>query len=185
MHTRHQYIPYVKPRRAPTRPLALAALLVGSAASCLPLSSTAHASVDNAINGRYQATSLGGWSKTNEAFHDEATLRSIWTITSSCGDAQECAGTVTSDQGWNAPLVMHDGKQWKVQHDVPNWETCPDSTKFTGHQIFIFAPVAADGSVQDGSSTLAGRDKTVGPSGACRTNKWLTIDMPFRLDKIS
>jgi hypothetical protein len=29
------------------------------------------------------------------------------------------------------------------------------------------------------------QDKTVGPSGACRVNRWLVINMPFRLDKIA
>ena len=35
-----------------------------------------------------------------------------------------------------------------------------------------------------GSPVLAGKNKTVGPSGACGQNQWLTIDMPMRLDKI-
>jgi hypothetical protein len=161
---------------------ALAISVIGKGVLVPP---AAQASADLALNGRYNATSLGGWAKTNESFHDEATVRSVWTITSSCSDAQECAGTVHSDQGWDAPLVMHDGKQWKVQRDIPNWEQCEDKTTYTGHQTFLFAPVAEDGSVEDGSPTLAGRDKTVGPSGACRINKWLAIDMPFRLDKIS
>jgi hypothetical protein len=162
-----------------------AALIISVIGKGVLVPPAAQASADLAINGRYNATSLGGWAKTNESFHDETTVRSIWAITSSCSDAQECAGTVQSDQGWDAPLVMHDGKQWKVHRDIPNWEQCEDKTTYTGHQTFLFAPVAEDGSVEVGSPTLAGRDKTVGPSGACRINKWLTIDMPFRLDKIS
>jgi hypothetical protein len=31
---------------------------------------------------------------------------------------------------------------------------------------------------------LAGKNKTVGPSGACGQNQWLTIELPMRLDKI-
>jgi hypothetical protein len=151
----------------------------------LAVAPTARASADIEISGRYNATSLGNWAKTNEAYRDEATVRSVWTINSSCLDAQECRGTVTSDQGWSAPLVSHDGQQWTVKHDVPNWETCPDGSTNTGQQVFTFIPVDNDGNFQVGSSTLAGRDKTVGPSGACRVNKWLAIEMPFRLDKIS
>jgi hypothetical protein len=137
------------------------------------------------INGTYIATSVGEWAKTNEAFHDEPTVRSTWTITSSCTTAQDCSGQVTSDQGWSAPLAMHDGAQWRVRRDVPNWEYCPDGTAVTGQQIFSFVAVGPDGRVQPGSSTLAGLDKTTGPSGACGINRWLVIQMPFRLDKVS
>jgi len=35
-----------------------------------------------------------------------------------------------------------------------------------------------------GSPTLSGKDKTIGPSGACGQNQWLTVEMPLRLDKI-
>ncbi|GFG66791.1 hypothetical protein MKUB_42810 [Mycobacterium kubicae] len=161
--------------------VALACIAMGALAAAPP----ARASADISLNGRYDATSLGNWAKTNESFHDEATVRSVWTITSSCRDAQECSGTVSSDQGWSAPIVMHDGLQWKVEHDVPNWETCPDGTPFTGHQTFLFVPVDNDGNVKTGAPTLAGTDKTIGPSGACRVNKWLVVDMPFRLDRIS
>jgi hypothetical protein len=139
---------------------------------------------DIAINGRYNATSLGNWAKTNSSFHDEATVRSVWTLSSSCSDAYTCTGQVSSDQGWSAPLYTHDGQQWYVRHDVPNWETCADGSTNTGKQLFTFVPVDANGDVQAGSSTLAGMDKTLGPSGACRVNQWLDIEMPFRLDKI-
>jgi hypothetical protein len=136
------------------------------------------------INGTYIATSVGEWAKTNEVFHDEATVRSTWTITSSCETAQDCSGKVTSDQGWSARLYTHDGTLWYVRRDVPHWEACPDGTAVTGSQTFTFIPVGPDGLVQQGSSTLAGLDKTVGPSGACGINRWLVIQMPFRLDRI-
>jgi hypothetical protein len=159
----------------------VAAIVVGGSVTPLP----ARASADISINGRYDATSLGNWAKTNDSYHDEATVRSVWTVSSSCSDAQECNGTVSSDQGWSAPLATHDGQQWIVRHDVPNWETCGDGSTNTGKQIFMFVPVDANGNYQVGSSTLAGQDKTVGPSGACRVNKWLVVEMPFRLDRIS
>lgn len=137
------------------------------------------------INGTYIATSIGEWAKTNEAYHDEATVRSTWTITSSCTTAVECAGQVTSDQGWSAPLTIHDGSLWYVRRDVPNWEFCDDGTAVTGHQIYTFYYAGPDGLQKPGSPTLAGTDKTVGPSGACGVNRWLAIQMPFRLDKIA
>ncbi len=35
------------------------------------------------------------------------------------------------------------------------------------------------------TTTLAGEDSTIGPSGACGVNKWLTIKMPFTAVKLS
>jgi hypothetical protein len=160
-------------------------LLVTIVIGGLGITPAAQAAIDDiAINGRYTATSLGNWAKTNDAYHDEATVRSTWTLSSSCTTAQDCTGQVSSDQGWSAPLHTTDGEMWYVKHDVPNWETCRDGSTNTGHQVFTFVPVDANGDVQTGSSTLAGLDKTVGPSGACRVNTWLTIEMPLRLDKI-
>lgn len=128
-----------------------------------------------ALNGKYQATSDGQWATTNDQFHNEATVTSIWTITSSCTNPMECAGQVTSDQGWSAPLQLVGGNMWRVVHDVPNWEQCGDGMPAaTGHQVFRFS---AD-------EKLAGDDHTVGPSGACGANRWLVIDMPFKLVKI-
>ncbi|MDT5189629.1 MAG: hypothetical protein QOI28_1880, partial [Mycobacterium sp.] len=33
--------------------------------------------------------------------------------------------------------------------------------------------------------TLAGEERTTGPSGACGVNKLLVIRMPFRLDEVA
>lgn len=145
----------------------------------------ADASNSPAINGVYRATSIGTWAKANNSFHDEATTASTWTISSSCATAQDCDGQVSSDQGWSAPVIMRDGAMWTVKREVPNWGTCPDGSTFTGQQTFLFFPVSPDGSGGvDWSPTLAGKDMTIGPGGACRVNKALTIEMPFRLDKI-
>ena len=82
-------------------------------------------------------------------------------------------GTVTSDQGWSAPIYMQDGTIWDVKHEVPNWERCTDGTAFTGQQTYSFYPVDnASGGSQLGSPILAGKDKTIGPSGACGQNQW-------------
>ena len=148
---------------------------------------TAQASPDSfAFNGTYTATSDGTYATTNYAFHNEATVRSTWTITSKCVTDETCSGQVTSDQGWSAPLSMQVGHVWSVQRDLPGWETCPDGTTFPGHQTFTFYPSNADGLTQIGSPYLEGRDKTVGPRYACSTywfGKPLTIVLPFRLDK--
>jgi hypothetical protein len=132
------------------------------------------ASTDSvALNGTYTATSDGTAAKTNYAFHTEATVTSTWTITSSCNNPADCAGRVVSDQGWSANLRLVGGDLWVVAHDVENWEHCQDGTAAPGHQTFKFS---AD-------DNLAGWDYTVGPSGACGANKWLVIEMPFKLVK--
>jgi len=146
-----------------------------------------------AINGTYVATSDGEFATTDYAFHNETTVRSTWTISSKCTTDVHCTGHVTSDQGWSAPLRT-EGHVWYVERDVPNWETCPDGTSFTGHQTFSFSPSNANGVTQIGSPYLEGKDKTNGDRFACAPvatgelapwrAKWLTIVMPFRLDKI-
>lgn len=139
-----------------------------------------------AINGVYVATSDGTYATTNYAFHNEATVRSTWTVRSTCATDVHCTGQVSSDQGWSAPLRT-EGHVWYVERDVPNWETCPDGTSFTGHQTFQFYPANADGVTQIGSPYLEGKDKTVGPRYACGTANYgqaLTIVMPFRLDRV-
>lgn len=140
---------------------------------------------DPSINGTYTATSVGEWARTNDVLHQEPMVRSTWTITTSCSTAQDCAGQVHSDQGWTAPIYMHDGALWFVTRDIPNWETCPDGTSFPGHDVFHFYPADPEtGLKKNGSPVLAGREQTTGPSGACDTNLPLHIDQPFRLDKI-
>jgi hypothetical protein len=139
---------------------------------------------DPAINGTYTATVVGDWARTRQVYHNEAVVRSIWTITSSCTTAQDCTGQVTSDQGWSAPLTMTDGLNWYVKRDIPNWETCADGTTFTARDHFYFYPANPDtGENVLGSPVLAGREQSVGPSGACGYNAPLDIEQPFRLDK--
>jgi hypothetical protein len=168
------------------------ATLMGTALVCgVGISPSAQATDgDFSINGTYSATSDGPYATTDYAFHKEETVRSTWTITSKCTTDVTCTGRVTSDQGWSAPLYT-EGHVWYVQRDVPNWETCPDGTTFTGHQTFMFYPANADGVTQIGSPHLEGRDKTVGPPFACGgtvlglgARSMLTIVMPFQLDKI-
>ncbi len=147
-----------------------------------PATATSDAS---AINGTYTATSDGRWATTDYAFHEEATVTSTWTITSTCSTDFNCTGQVISDQGWTAALFTHEGHVWYVDRDLPNWQPCSDGTVFPGHQTFKFSPSNADGLTQVGSPYLEGIDKTNGIRGACGQAKWLTIVMPFRLDKMS
>lgn len=128
------------------------------------------------LNGTYAAVSDGQWAKTREVYHDESTVNSTWTITSECATHSECTGRIVSDQGWTADAKFSFGL-WFVEHEVPNWEPCNDGTSAPGRQQFTFYPV--------GPTTLVGKDKTIGASGACGINNWLTIEMPFRLTRIA
>jgi hypothetical protein len=164
-----------------------ATLMASALTACVGTSPLVRAnSGDFAINGIYAATSDGTYATTDYAFHNEATVRNTWTITSHCTTDDSCSGKVASDQGWTAPLTMEVGHVWHVERDIPNWQTCPDGTAFTGHQSFMFYPSNADGLTQIGSPYLEGKDKTVGPRNACGTywyGKPLTVVLPFRLEK--
>ncbi|MBX9981769.1 MAG: hypothetical protein K2Z76_19645 [Mycobacterium gordonae] len=138
-----------------------------------------------AINGTFTATQIGDWARTRTVYHDEEVVRSTWRITTSCSTAQDCTGTVVSDQGWTAPLYMHDGLTWYLKRDIPNWETCEDGTSYTGHDSFYFYPANPEtGENTLGSSVLAGREHTSAASGACGRNDPMYIEQPFRLDRI-
>lgn len=139
---------------------------------------------DGSINGTYIATSDGVWAETNDQYHDEATVTSEWTITSSCPNKVDCTGAVTSDQGWSAPLIKRN-VIWVLVRDLPQWMPCPDGTFGHGRQMFQFFPVDSNNTIDADSSSFAGHDKTVGDSGACGKNRSLVIDMPFTLVKKS
>jgi hypothetical protein len=138
------------------------------------------------LNGAYLATSNGDWAKTNDVYHHETTVRSGWTITTTCTTPVECTGRVVSDLGWSADVSIH-GSEYVVKRDIPNWEPCPNGAARTGHQIYRFYPVDTNGLVDFGSNStiLAGVDMTSGESGACGINQTLVIAMPFRLEKVS
>lgn len=137
------------------------------------------------INGTYTATQVGNFARTGTVYHDEDVVRSTWRISTSCSTAQDCSGTVVSDQGWTAPLVMHDGQSWNLKRDIPNWEPCDDGSSFTGREHIFFYPADPEtGEMVLGSAVFAGREHTTGPSGACGTNAPLYIEQPFRLDRI-
>ena len=140
---------------------------------------------DPSINGTFTATIIGDYARTRQVYHQEAVVRSTWTISSSCTTAEDCGGQVSSDQGWTAPLRMSDGYNWYVRRDIPNWETCPDGTAFPGKDYVYFYPADPEtGLSVQGSPVLAGREQTIGPSGACGTNFPMEIEQPIRLDRI-
>jgi hypothetical protein len=158
------------------RLMAGAALGISAVLASLNATSSSHASQDAiALNGKYRATSDGQRAQTNYAFHEEATVTSTWDISSTCTTVMDCTGRVTSDQGWSAKLRMVGGDMWFVVHDIDNWEKCQDGTVAPGHQTFKFSSDEA----------LSGWDYTVGPSGACGANKWLVVEMPFKLVKLN
>ena len=138
-----------------------------------------------AINGTFTATSNGEWARTNDVLHEELSVRAIWTISSECSYPTECTGTVSSDQGWSAPIYQTGG-EWYVKHVVPQWMPCPDGSAADGFQVFRFKRMTPDGDYTDPSSnTLIGEDATSGPSGACGRSLAKFITMPFKLVKVS
>lgn len=158
---------------------AAAAVIVG-----LTVVPPAQADASWALNGTFTATSNGEWARTNDVFHDERSVRAIWTITSQCSYPSECTGTVTSDQGWTAPIYQTGG-EWYVKHIVPHWMPCPDGSTADGFQVFRFKKMTIDGDYTDPSSnTLIGDDSTTGPGGACGRSLPLYINMPFKLIQI-
>jgi hypothetical protein len=143
----------------------------------------AEASPQWGLNGTYVATSNGDWAKTNDVFHDEASIRSTWSITTTCSYPGECTGTMSSDFGWSAPIYQKSGV-WYVKKTVEGWQPCPDGSAGPGLQVFRFYPATADGSGTDpASTTLMGEDSTTGVSGSCGSSKVLFITMPFKLVK--
>lgn len=153
--------------------------------ACTGSPSPAHATGDApAINGTFTATSNGEWAQTNEVFHDETTVRSIWTISTTCANALSCTGTVSSDQGWTATIYTTNNV-WYVKREVPNWEPCQGGTSVLGHQVYRFYAVAKDGTLDPNSTTYAGKDETTGPSGGCGRSLPLDIALPFKLVKIA
>jgi hypothetical protein len=141
------------------------------------LASVAPAAAEEiALNGTFIVVSDGQWAKTRYSFHDEATVTQTWTVTSTCSDFLACTGRVTSDQGWSADLRYMSG-QWRAVRVVPNWQPCADGTAAPGEQNFLFYRDRDTGK-------LVGEDKTIGPSGGCGVNQWLTVSMPMSLTQI-
>jgi hypothetical protein len=154
--------------------LAAAATVLALAAAAPPAGATV---CDSPVNGTYTAFADGQWAQTRESYHDEDTVTATWNVTSTCTDYLDCTGRVTSSQGWSADTNCSDGI-WFVRRQVDNWEPCWDGTAAPGQQTYAFYPDITN------PVNFVGWDKTIGASGACGKNQWLTINMPFRLTKI-
>jgi len=138
------------------------------------------------LNGTYRVISNGDWAKSNDVFMNEKTVVETWTVTSTCTSPIMCTGTVTSDQGWSAPLKTT-GDYWRVDRTIDNWMPCPDGTAAAGAQNFKFWGWDPVNSYRNSKivDLLAGKARTVGASGACGVNKPLVIELPMRLEKLS
>lgn len=162
-------------------------VLVASAAVAALTSApnAAAAFCDPTLNGAYRAVSDGTWAKTNEIFHDEATVTSTWTVSTTCSaETYDCAGHVRSSQGWNAPIRCDSAGQWSVRRHLDRWEPCHDGTAATAEQLMYFSPDLSGSPSFDEVTTFSGWDRTVGTSGGCGINRPLVIEMPFQLTRI-
>jgi hypothetical protein len=162
-----------------------AGVTIGTAAlfAAVAIPAAANASEgDWGLNGTYVATSNGEWSRTNEQFRNETSVRQTWTISTTCANPSDCVGQVSSDQGWTAPIYSKAGL-WYVKRSVPGWQPCPDGTAADGLQMFrFFAGDAQTGqALPSGSDTYLGEDITKSASGSCGINKQLVINMPFKM----
>lgn len=136
------------------------------------------------LDGRFLFTSNGDWAKNNDVFHDEKTVRMVWTVTSVCKSPTSCTAHVISSEGWEV-----DGRytedRWVVRRTVPNWMPCADGTFADGHQEYRFWPVDANGQrYTTDASLFGGIDDTRSDSGACGKNLPLVITIPMRLQRI-
>lgn len=162
-------------------------VLVASAAAAALTSApnAAAAFCDPNLNGAYRAVSDGTWAKTNEIFHDEATVTSTWTVSTTCSaETYDCAGHVRSSQGWNAPIRCDSAGLWSVRRHLDRWEPCQDGTAATAEQLMYFSPDLSGSPSFDEVTTFSGWDRTVGTSGGCGINRPLVIEMPFQLTRI-
>jgi hypothetical protein len=165
---------------------------VAVAISCVlsvSLSGAPPASADEnaqyALNGTFIAASDGRWAKVNDRYQDVPSVRSTWTITSTCDGPMDCQGTITSDQGWTIQL-RKPNQVWSAEHIVPDWQRCPDGTTSPGRQLFRFWRIDDTGAADLSSTSplFEGEDKTMGDSGACGVNKWLSVRIPLIIRQI-
>jgi hypothetical protein len=168
------------------RAIVTVAVAMGVIGNVEPTTSAFASNFGVELNGTYRVMSNGDWAKSNEVFLDEKTVLQTWTVTSSCTSPIMCTGTVTSDQGWSAPMRTT-GDYWSVDRIVENWMPCPDGTAAPGAQNFKFwgwDPVNSYRNLKI-VDLLAGKNRTVAASGACGVNRPLVIELPMRLEKVS
>lgn len=136
------------------------------------------------LNGAYRVTSNGDMARTNEVFMTEQNVTSVWTFSSSCANAHQCTGQVSSDQGWTAPLEFRTSR-WIVDRFHENWQTCPDGTTSPGQQRYQFQGSDANGQYEKRNiDLLVGYDRTIGVSGACGRNQPTVIVLPLTVQRL-
>jgi len=144
----------------------------------------AQAALGFELNGPYRVVSNGDMAKTNEVFMNERTVVSVWTFSSSCANAHECTGRVSSDEGWSSPLEFRTSR-WIVDRFHENWQTCPDGTTSSGQQRYQFQGSDTNGQWDKlNVDRLVGYDRTIGVSGACGRNQPTVILMPLTVQRL-
>ena len=167
---------------------ALPTVVLVAAAAAAALTSAPNAAAafcDPTLDGAYRAVSDGTWAKTNEIFHDEATVTSTWTVSTTCSsETSDCAGDVRSSQGWSAPIRCDSAGLWSVRRHLDRWAPCHDGTVAPADQLLYFSPDLSGSPSFEEVAAFSGWDRTVGISGGCGINRPLVIEMPFQLTRI-
>jgi hypothetical protein len=138
-----------------------------------------------AMNGTYSVVSNGEWARMNDRYQDEPSVRSTWTVNTTCTSALTCSGKVTSSLGWTEDIYTGIGSLWYVKHFVPDWIPCPGGGVGPGLQVYKFYPATEEGLAQRISDLWVGEDQTTGESGACGRNRSLVLNLPVKITKIS
>lgn len=156
--------------------------------AALGLGAVPHAAADAdsqfAPNGTYSVVSNGEWAKMNDRYQDEPSVRSTWTVSTTCTTALTCSGKVTSSLGWTEDIYTTNG-MWYVKHYVPDWIPCPDGGTGPGLQVYRFYPATDEGLRVDNTDLYMGEDQTTGQSGACGRNRSLVLNLPVKITKIT
>ncbi|MGV0835034.1 Rv2253/PknI dimerization domain-containing protein [Mycolicibacterium thermoresistibile] len=160
-----------------------AAIIAATAIVGLTFAAPADANPEWGINGTFAVSSNGDLARVNERYQDQPGERATWTIHTECIGPIECAGTVTSDQGWSAPIYTTNGL-WFVKRVVPEWRFCADGQAVEGLRTYKIYPVGFDGHYDAAADEYAGENQTVGASGSCGRNQWPQIRMPFYMKKL-
>lgn len=167
----------------PSKVSAGAAMVAAVAMVGLGTAAPAGASEEWGINGTFATSSNGDWAKVNERYEDQPSVRSTWTVNTTCVGPTECTGTVNSDEGWSAPIYTTNGL-WYVKRAVQGWRYCADGTPVEGLQVIKLYPVGFDGHYDNSAHEYTGENQTTGPSGSCGRNQWPAIRMPFYMKPI-